>query len=89
MIGVKMNRHTIRHAFNKTKSFVGRAYNQTKGMLSELDAGVRMAKDIYSIASGPMESMLGENFKKGNKYVMNARKVTMISEVRLWTLTKI
>ena len=47
MIGVKMNRHTIRHAFNKTKSFVGRAYNQTKGMLSELDAGVRMAKDIY------------------------------------------
>ena len=74
MIGVKMNRHTIRHAFNKTKSFVGRAYNQTKGMLSELDAGVRMAKDIYSIASGPMESMLGENFKKGNKYVMNAMK---------------
>ena len=49
MIGVKMNRHTIRHAFNKTKSFVGRAYNQTKGMLSELDAGVRMAKDIYIV----------------------------------------
>ena len=47
MIGIKVNRHTVRHAFNKTKSFVGRAYNQTKGMLSELDSGVRMAKDIH------------------------------------------
>ena len=74
MIGLKLNRHNIRHAFNKTKNVVGKAYNFTKGMLSDLDSGVRMAKDIYGIASGPMESMLGEDFKKANKYVMNAMK---------------
>ena len=34
--------------------------------------GVRVARDIYSIASGPMEALLGENYQKGNKYVMNA-----------------
>ena len=72
MLGLKLSRHNIRHAFNKTKTFVGKAYNHTKGFLSDLDSGVRVARDIYSIASKPMESMLGENFSKGNKYVMNA-----------------
>lgn len=73
MLG-KLNRHNIKTAFHKTKGFVGRAYGRTKGFLSDLDSGIRIAKDIYSIASGPMESMLGENFSKGNKYVMNAMK---------------
>ena len=72
MIGLKLNRNTIRQAYSKTKHFLGSAYNQTKGMLSDLDMGVRVAKDIYSVASGPLESLLGENFTKGNKYVMNA-----------------
>ena len=74
MIGLKINRHTVRQAFNKTKNIVGQAYNHTKGMLSDLDSGVKMAKDIYGIASGTLESMLGDDFKKANKYVMNAMK---------------
>ena len=69
---MKLNRQTLWHAYHKTKNFVGQAYNHTKGMLSDLDMGVRVARDIYSIASGPMEALLGENYKKGNKYVMNA-----------------
>ena len=73
MLG-KLNRNNIRNAFHKTKGFVGRAYNHTKGFLSDLDSGINVAKNIYSIASGPLESMLGEDFKKGNKYVMNAMK---------------
>ena len=74
MIGLKINRHTARQAFNKTKNVIGQAYNHTKGMLSNLGSGVKMAKDIYGIASGPLESMLGNDFKKANKYVMNAMK---------------
>ena len=73
MLG-KLNRNNIRNAFHKTKGFVGRAYNRTKGLLNDLDSGINVAKNIYSIASGPLESMLGEDFKKGNKYVMNAMK---------------
>ena len=72
MLGLKLNRQTLRHAYHKTKNFIGKAYSHTKGMLSDLDMGVRVARDIYSIASGPMEALLGENYKKGNKYVMNA-----------------
>ena len=72
MFGLKLNKHTLRNAYGKTKSFLGKAYNHTKGFLSDLDMGVRVARDIYSIASKPMVSMLGENFNKGNKYVMNA-----------------
>ena len=47
MLGLKLSRHNIRHAFNKTKTFVGKAYNHTKGFLSDLDSGVRVARDIY------------------------------------------
>ena len=50
MLG-KLNRNNIRNAFHKTKGFVGRAYNHTKGFLNDLDSGIRVAKDIYSIAS--------------------------------------
>ena len=74
MIGLKLNRQTLRHAYHKTKNFIGQAYAHTKGMLSDLDSGMRMAKDIYSIAREPLESMLGNDFKKANKYVMNAMK---------------
>ena len=72
MLGLKLNRQTLRHAYHKTKNFIGQAYANTKGMLSDLDIGVRVARDIYSTLSGPMEAVLGENYKKGNKYVMNA-----------------
>ena len=40
MIGLKLNRQTLRHAYHKTKNFVGQAYAHTKGMLSDLDMGV-------------------------------------------------
>ena len=42
MIGLKINRHTMRQAFNKTKNVIGQAYNHTKGMLSDLDSGVSL-----------------------------------------------
>ena len=72
MLGLKLNRQTLRNAYHKTKTFIGQAYHHTKGMLSDLDMGVRVARDLYSITSGPMESLIGENYSKGNKYVMNA-----------------
>ena len=74
MIGLKLNAHTIRNAYSKTKNFLGRAYGQTRMMLSDIDMGVRVARDIYSIASAPMEAVLGEHFTKMNKHAMTALK---------------
>ena len=72
MIGLRLDKRTIRQAFSKSRNFIGQTYSKTKGMLSDLDLGVKVAKEMYSIASPAMESILGENFTKGNKYVMNA-----------------
>jgi hypothetical protein len=32
-------------------AYMGNVYGKTKGMLSDLDSGVRAMKDVYSIAS--------------------------------------
>jgi hypothetical protein len=70
MFGVKFNRHSISQAIGKTKDFVGKAYSTTKNVLSDVDTGIRMAKQVYSIASPVLQTVLGENYNKGNKYLM-------------------
>jgi len=72
MLGLKLNRQTIRQAYNKSKRFLGNAYSQTKGILGDVDSGIRNAKALYSITSPLISRLLGEDFEKGNAHVMKA-----------------
>ena len=47
-------------------------YGETKGMLGDLDSGVRAMKDVYSIASPALGSLFGQHFEEGNEHVTNA-----------------
>ena len=70
MFGVKLDRNSFRHAIGKTKNLVGKAYSTTKNVLTDIDSGIRVAKQIYSIVSPVLQSTLGDNYHKTNKYVM-------------------
>ena len=71
MFGLKINKHTVRRAFNNTKSFIGDSYHKAKGFLGDLDAGINTAKSIYSIIQPAMTSLLGDTHTNvANKYVM-------------------
>ena len=71
MFGLKINKHTVRRAFNNTKSFIGDSYHKAKGFLGDLDAGINTAKSIYGIIQPAMTSLLGDNHTNlANKYVM-------------------
>ena len=72
MLGGRINVHTLRNSFGKARSYIGNVYGKTKGLLSDLDSGVRAMKDVYSIASPAMGSLFGEHFEEGNKYVTKA-----------------
>ncbi len=69
MLGAKLNLHNLRHTFGKARSYIGHVYGKTKGMLSDLDSGVRAMKDVYSVASPAMGSLFGKHFDEANKYV--------------------
>ena len=60
MFGIKINKNTVRRAFNNTKTFIGDAYHKTKGFLGDLDSGINTAKSIYSIIQPAMTSLLGD-----------------------------
>ena len=71
MFGIKINKHTVRRAFNNTKSFIGDSYHKAKGFLGDLDAGINTAKSIYSIIQPAMTSLLGDTHTNvANKYIM-------------------
>jgi len=71
MFGIKINKNTVRRAFNNTKTFIGDAYHKTKGFLGDLDSGINTAKSIYSIIQPAMTSLLGDTHTNvANKYVM-------------------
>jgi hypothetical protein len=72
MLGSRINMHSLRHTFGKAKAYIGNVYGKTKGMLGDLDSGVRAMKDVYSIASPAMGSLFGKHFEEGNKHVTNA-----------------
>ena len=74
MLGSRINMHSLRHTFGKAKSFIGNVYGKTKGMLGDLDSGVRVMKDVYNIASPAMGSLFGKHFEEGNKQVTHALK---------------
>ena len=74
MLGSRINIHALRHSFGKAKSYIGNVYGKTKGMLGDLDSGVRAMKDVYSIASPAMGSLFGQHFEEGNKHVRTALK---------------
>ena len=72
MLGIKLNMHNLRHTFGKAKSYIGNVYGKTKGMLGDLDSGVRAMKDVYSIASPAMGSIFGQHLEEGHQFVTNA-----------------
>lgn len=82
MFGVKLNRNSIRQAIGKTKDFMGKAivntkdfmgkaYSTSQNVLSNVDSGIRTAKQVYSILAPTLQATLGEEtFGKANKYAM-------------------
>ena len=73
MLGLKLNRHSIRRAYNNSKRYLGNAYHHTKGQLGDIDSGVGTAKQIYSIAQPLISSLMNQkDFEKGNTHVIKA-----------------
>ena len=71
MFGLKINKHTVRRAFNNTKNFIGDGYHKAKSFLGDIDTGINTAKSIYSIINPAMTSLLGDTHtNEANKYVM-------------------
>ena len=71
MFGLKINKNTVRRAFNNTKKFIGDGYHKAKSFLGDSDSGINTAKSIYGIIQPAMTSLLGDNHTNlANKYVM-------------------
>jgi len=69
----KLNSNTIRQGFKKGKAFLGNAYHKTKSFLGDVDSGVKLAKDIFSILQPAAKSLLGNtNVGNVNKHVVKA-----------------
>ena len=70
MLGIKFNRNTLSHVMKNTKNHIGSAYGFTKNIFNNVDSGVRLFKNIYSIAQPVIEDVLGTDAAKtGNKYI--------------------
>ena len=70
MLGIKFNKTTLQHAMRNTKNHIGQAYGFTKNIFNNVDSGVRLFKNIYSIAQPVIEDVLGTDAAKtGNKYI--------------------
>ena len=39
--------NTSKNIFNKSKDFLGKAYNTTKNVLGDVNSGIKTFKDIY------------------------------------------
>ena len=69
----KLNSNMIRQGFKQGKAFLGKAYHKTKSFLGDVDSGVRLAKDIFSILQPAAKSLLGNtNVGNVNKHVVKA-----------------
>ena len=70
MLGIKFNRNTLSHVMKNTKNHIGQAYGFTKNIFNNVDSGVRLFKNIYSIAQPVIEDLLGTDAAKtGNKFI--------------------
>ena len=53
-----------------TKTHIGQAYGFTKNIFNNVDSGVRLFKNIYSIAQPVIEDVLGTyTANRGNNYI--------------------
>ena len=43
----KFDKNTFKHIFNKSKDFLGKAYNTTKNVLGDVNSGIKTFKNIY------------------------------------------
>ena len=69
----KLNGNTIRQGFKQGKAFLGNVYHETKSFLGDVDSGVRLAKDIFSILQPASKALLGNtNAGHVNKHVVKA-----------------
>ena len=70
MLGIKFNRNTLSNVMRNTKNHIGQAYGFTKNILNNVDSGVRLFKNIYSIAQPVIQDVLGTDAAKtGNKFI--------------------
>ena len=70
MLGIKFNRNTLSHVMKNAKHTIGGAYGYTKNIFNNVDSGVRLFKNIYSIAQPVIEDVIGTDAAKtGNKYI--------------------
>ena len=70
MLGIKFNRNTLSNVMKTTKNHIGQAYGFTKNILNNVDSGVRLFKNIYSIAQPVIQDVLGTDAAKtGNKFI--------------------
>ena len=70
MLGIKFNRNTLSNVMKTTKNHIGQAYGFTKNILNNVDSGVRLFKNIYSIAQPVIQDVLGtDTAKTGNKFI--------------------
>ena len=71
MVFTKLTRRNVGHAFNNVRNFLGNAYHQTRGFLSEVDKTVKYGRVIYGALAPVVESALGsQHFNKLNKNVI-------------------
>lgn len=57
----KFSKQGFLDTINKTKSFMGNAYHHTKSFLGQVDHGVRVAKNVYSILAPTISHFAGQN----------------------------
>ena len=67
----KLSKRHVGHAFNNIKNFLGNAYHQTRGFLSEVDKNIKYGKVIYGAVAPIIESALGnQHFSTLNKNII-------------------
>ena len=71
MLGMKINRNSIRNILNNVKSHLHSGYHNTKSFLNHIDTGVRTAKQLYTIVEPIIEAYAGHNHRNIHKHVMN------------------
>ena len=75
MFGIKFNRNTLHQVMKNTKNHIGQAYGFTKNIFNNVDSGVRLFRNIYSIAQPVLEDIIGSDAtKSGNKYIKQGLK---------------
>ena len=77
----KFTKQNFQNAMNKTKSFMGTAYQHTKSFLGHVDHGEKTAKKIYAILEPSISHFAGETrANKMNQGIMKA--VTTYDDIK-------